>query len=306
MKHELNNSPDITNVLRNVPALAGASDLNVERIGGCTNSNYRIAAGDDVYVLRLCGENGACLGIDRRAERQILQAVESAGIGPEVVYFCAESGHMVTRFIEGRRWSYEEYQQPETLDRVIAAVKRLHRLPAIPAEYSPFNCVRSYARQAAEMGFDPPEGFEGLLPAMDWVEKSSRGESHRFRGLCHNDLFEANLLDDGNVRIIDWEFVGMGDVFFDLATLVLAYDTRGLPGDLRDFILREYFGVLRAEDRQHLESMAFVALLCVAAWAVLHHALRETGRLEARENYDYLGNAKGWIRLLREQVRALA
>ena len=35
---------------------------------------------------------------------------------------------------------------------------------------------------------------------------------------CHNDLLTANFIDDGTrIRIVDWEYAGMGDVFFDLA-----------------------------------------------------------------------------------------
>ena len=35
---------------------------------------------------------------------------------------------------------------------------------------------------------------------------------------CHNDLLNANFIDDGRrIRIVDWEYAGMGDVFFDLA-----------------------------------------------------------------------------------------
>ena len=34
---------------------------------------------------------------------------------------------------------------------------------------------------------------------------------------CHNDLLTANFLDDGSrLRILDWEYAGMGDRFFDL------------------------------------------------------------------------------------------
>ena len=34
---------------------------------------------------------------------------------------------------------------------------------------------------------------------------------------CHNDLLNANFIDDGDrLRIVDWEYAGMGDPFFDL------------------------------------------------------------------------------------------
>ena len=37
---------------------------------------------------------------------------------------------------------------------------------------------------------------------------------------CHNDLLNANFIDDGaRIRIVDWEYAGMGDPFFDLGQL---------------------------------------------------------------------------------------
>ena len=37
---------------------------------------------------------------------------------------------------------------------------------------------------------------------------------------CHNDLLTANFIHDGErVRIVDWEYAGMGDRYFDLGNL---------------------------------------------------------------------------------------
>ena len=39
---------------------------------------------------------------------------------------------------------------------------------------------------------------------------------------CHNDLLAANFIDDGErVWIVDWEYAGMGDPFFDLANFAV-------------------------------------------------------------------------------------
>ena len=45
---------------------------------------------------------------------------------------------------------------------------------------------------------------------------------------CHNDLLTANFLDDGErLRILDWEYAGMGDRFFDLANFASHHDLLG-------------------------------------------------------------------------------
>ena len=42
---------------------------------------------------------------------------------------------------------------------------------------------------------------------------------------CHNDLLNANFIDDGErIRIVDWEYAGMGDPFFDLGNFCVNHD----------------------------------------------------------------------------------
>ena len=44
---------------------------------------------------------------------------------------------------------------------------------------------------------------------------------------CHNDLLNANFIHDARgVRIVDWEYAGMGDRYFDLGNLSINNDLR--------------------------------------------------------------------------------
>ncbi len=61
---------------------------------------------------------------------------------------------------------------------------------------------------------------------------------------CHNDLWESNLIDHGHlIRIIDWEYAGMGDICFDLANFAIHYNT---PDAQDEALLRAYFGAVSA------------------------------------------------------------
>ena len=65
-----------------------------------------------------------------------------------------------------------------------------------------------------------------------WPPSSARRRlgAERARGTvperpCHNDLLTANFIDDGSrIRIVDWEYAGMGDVYFDLANFAVNND----------------------------------------------------------------------------------
>jgi thiamine kinase-like enzyme len=63
------------------------------------------------------------------------------------------------------------------------------------------------------------------------------------------------------VRILDWEFAGMGDIYFDLAALVYAYDHIGpLPPELEQYLLECYFGEVDAAHWERLEGMKYMLL----------------------------------------------
>ena len=56
---------------------------------------------------------------------------------------------------------------------------------------------------------------------------------------CHNDLLSANFLSDGkHLRIVDWEYAGMGDRFFDLGNFTVNNE---LGADDQDRLLSAYF-----------------------------------------------------------------
>ncbi len=69
-------------VIASVPAWQGKRDIQIDRIAGLTNQNYRITVDGERYALRISGENTPHLGIDRRYELAALRAAAAAGIGP--------------------------------------------------------------------------------------------------------------------------------------------------------------------------------------------------------------------------------
>jgi thiamine kinase-like enzyme len=81
----------------------------------------------------------------------------------------------------------------------------------------------------------------------------------------------ANFIDDGeHLRIVDWEYAGMGDRFFDLANFAINHE---LDAGARRGLLQAYFGELRDEDARALELMCFMSDFREAMWGVLQSAV---------------------------------
>lgn len=280
-------------ILARVPALAHADTAHIQRLGGVTNTNYLITADGKKYALRVSGENTAVLGINRRNEYIALQTAAKAGIGAEVAAFLLPEGHLVTRYIEGRHWTVEEYRTPAVLKRVVETVKRVHALPPVDFSFSPFRRMESYTAWVRSMGVELPAGFAGLTARAAEIEAAQRRDRSAWHAFCHNDLFSVNFMDDGkNVRILDWEFAGMGDIYFDLVALVYAYDSDGpLPPDLEEKLLEFYFGRVTSLHRSRLEGMKFMLMLFTALWGLAQHGQVLSGAIPPAEDFDYLAYA---------------
>lgn len=221
-----------------VPQWAGAQDVSVSFLaGGITNRNYRIDVNGEAYVLRVGGANTKLLGINRRHEYEAHQAAAGLGIAPEIIHFLEPEGYLVTRFIDGRPISPAKMGQPENIERVATALRRIHSLPPIAAVFSPFRTVEDYTQTARRYGVTFPADFAWYLDCLKEVEQAFLLDPFTPR-LCHNDLLNENFLDDGRLRILDWEYAGMGDPIFDLANFAAHHH---LSDDQEHHLLACYF-----------------------------------------------------------------
>lgn len=240
-----------------------ASSLAITPLpGGITNFNYRVDVDREPFHVRIWAKQAELLGIDREREYHCMVAASRTGAAPEVVHFLPEAGVMVTRFIAGRSLSQEEMARPETVRRVVESMHRYHRGPAFEGAYSPFRTIEAYLRVARQHGAPLPGDIEKVSWRMPEIEAAlARGP---IVGPCHNDLWGPNLIDDGSrVRIVDWEYAGMGDIHFDLANFAIYHS----PSDDEDTaLLQAYFGTTSDPAFARLKLLRIVAQLREALW----------------------------------------
>jgi thiamine kinase-like enzyme len=240
--------------------------------GGITNLNYRVEANGEAFVVSLSSEDTAMLGIDRRRTYQSTLAAGQTGVGPEVVYFHPDEGILVTRFISGRRLTAREVARPRILERVVRSLHRYHAGPAFAGQFSPFRILDEYRRIAEARGAILPRDIGEMYDRDAAIEAAVRG--HGILRPCHNDLWESNLLDNGTlVRIIDWEYAGMGDVHFDLANFAI----HNSFADVQDeALMHAYFGTVSSAQVALLKLFKIVAELREAMWAMVAQNLVAT------------------------------
>jgi thiamine kinase-like enzyme len=262
-------------------------DLTVEPLGGgITNHNFKVTVDGEIFVLRIGGRDTDLLGIDRSVEHGASVAAAEAGVGPEVVDFLEPEGYLVTRFVEGHPVPLEEMARPENILRVATTLRRIHEGGPIPGRFDSFRVVEAYRATAEEHGVRIPDAFSAAKEHADKIE-SARGSQPRRP--CHNDLLNANFIDDGtNLRIVDWEYAGMGDVFFDLANFSINHE---LGEAENEALLTAYFEELRFEDLASLRLMRFMSDFREAMWGVVQQGISELDFdfvAYAREHFERL------------------
>jgi thiamine kinase-like enzyme len=262
--------------------------------GGITNHNLKVEVDGEQLVLRVAGKGTNLLGIDRVVEFAATEAAAALGIGPEVVEFVEPEGWLVTRFIEGEIPSLERMREPEMLARVAGTLRAFHDGPEIPGTFDSFRVVEVYRQTALDRGGGVPDAYEW---AHEIAGRIGAKRSAATRVPCHNDLLNANFLDDGErLRIVDWEYAGMGDRYFDLANFSINHELEGAQSEA---LLAAYFGEARRDDLDALELMRFMSDFREAMWGVVQSAVSEL-------DFDFVAYASEHFERLRRTAASPA
>jgi len=266
----------LVGAMQRVPELAGVELTLRQLSGGITNRNFlvELAGKRDRYVIRLAGNDTHLLGISREVEHAATVAAAGVGVGSEVAAFIRPEGYLVTRFIEGTPVSDEAVHRPETIARVAASLRRIHDGPAIPGLFVPLRIVEAYRALARARGVAIPPAYELASSIGRRIELACLANPVELRP-CHNDLLNANFIDDGQrIRIVDWEYAGMGDPFFDLGNFSINHE---LTADEDAALIAAYDGPSAHPDGvarlARLTLMRTVSDFREAMWGVLQQGI---------------------------------
>ena len=228
--------PDLKAAMSLVPELA-VYEGPAERLGGLTNRVYRVGQ----YCVRLPGE-GTEEYINRANEAVAAREAAGAGVSPEVIHADADTGLMVTRFIEGAVTMSPENFAARTGSpaRAGEAFARLHKSGAtFPFRFELFAMIDEYLGVLSTKDVTLPEGYHDVVREAEAVRAAVDIHPAELAP-CHCDPLCENFLDTGDVMwIVDWEYSGMNDPLWDLGDL----SVEGAFTDAQDMeMMQAYFG----------------------------------------------------------------
>ena len=242
--------------------------------GGITNRNYLVTLGGKRYVIRVPGKDTSLLGIDRDAEREANENAASLGVAPPVAAQLEDPPCLVTEFVESTEMQPEDLRKPETMKQVIESVRTVHDSgAALPTSFDSFRVVETYAETGRKRGATVPPAYDEAREHAARIEAALSGPEHD-PVPCHNDLLAGNFIaGESQLWIVDWEYAGMGDRYFDLANFAVNNEL-GEAGELN--LLESYFAEPPSARRvATLRLMKFMSDFREAMWGVVQTALSE-------------------------------
>jgi thiamine kinase-like enzyme len=272
---------DLSPILQRIPQLNDCQSLEIKELtGGITNKNYKICTETECYVLRLGGNETQFLGIDRRIEYECSDLASQAGIAPRPTAFLEPEGYILAEFISGKSIPAEEIGNEANIRRVVESLKAYHSLEYFPGFFSPFRVAEQYTRTARNFNVKLPDMIERYLETSREIEKAMYGREPLMSRPCHNDLLNGNFIDDGNrVRILDWEYAGMGDIFFDLGNFAIQHE---FNDEQDERLLQAYFTTPTDSQRAHQKLMKIMSDMREAMWAQVQIGV-------SKLDFDYAG-----------------
>ncbi len=262
--------PRVAAALEAVGAWDGRETVVTPIEAGRTNRNFRVEVGDETYFLRLSDDETRLLGIDRTAEHQAAVGAAVAGVGPEVIAYIPELGCLVTRWVPAEPLAEGDMERDAVLADVVGLVRTIHAGPELPSTFDAFRIVEDYRRIAVERGVEIPAAYEQAHARAADIE-AAFADAPMPRRPCHNDLLADNFLrGDGGIWLVDHEYAGMGDPFFDLGNLSI---NNGLSDEAQERLLEWYLGEVTDAHRARLQLMRIMSDFREAMWGVVQQGL---------------------------------
>jgi thiamine kinase-like enzyme len=209
-----------------LPGLS-AAEISAARFrplaGGVNRRSFLVAAGGHEHVLRLPIAGGEAL-LDVETEAAAMRAAASAGVAPQVVAVDAANGLLLTEYrANAKPWTPAAARKPENIERLARLLRSLHAIEVDLPAYAAERIARGYLTALAA-GASPELARLGGARIRAWADElldlaRNYDAAHPAAAFCHNDLVAANVLDDGGLVLVDFEYAVRGSPLLDLAGL---------------------------------------------------------------------------------------
>jgi thiamine kinase-like enzyme len=187
-----------------------------------------------------------------------------------VAAFLEPEGCLVTRFVSGVALTSEQLAAPECLRAICTAVRAFHESGALGGDFDCFRVPQQHRDAAEARGVRIPSTYEQAAGSASEIE-AAFGVTPEPRVPCHNDLNTANWIADGDrLWLLDWEYAGMNERFFDLGALTVNNE---FDADTEEAVIVSYFGATTPRRAARLALMKVMSDFREAMWGLVQRGI---------------------------------
>lgn len=182
---------------------------------GMTNRSFLFKCKDKRYIMRIPGEGTEQL-INRKEEAQVYKTIDGRNICDNIAYINPNNGYKITEFIEGSRVC--DANNINDLKACMKKLREFHELKlTVNHEFNIFKQINFYEslwNGEKSIYKDYEKTKDHVFSLQNFID-----EHVREKCLTHIDAVPDNFLftEEGDIRLIDWEYAGMQDPHVDIA-----------------------------------------------------------------------------------------
>ncbi|MGB6327925.1 MAG: choline/ethanolamine kinase family protein [Halarcobacter sp.] len=219
--------------------------LSLEKLKkqGFCNINYKLNSCTNSYLLRVFKDDST-VNISREYEYKIQKKAWEKSIAPKPLYLNKKKSFMITEFLEG----IHKYKLKKIEVRsIIKNIKKLHKIKSSEKSYDIKNDFKNYKKLLQDK--DSKKIIKESLKELKKIDKYKKRPVS-----THHDLNPRNIIFYKNsVKFIDWEYAGVNDCFFDLATICVEFK---LNKKMQNLALEYYFKKSKEKNKKaHKKSL---------------------------------------------------
>ncbi|MBQ8306770.1 MAG: phosphotransferase family protein [Blautia sp.] len=207
--------------------------------GGFTNISYLILANGEKYIIRIPGK-GTNEYICRADEIENMKRLSKTGLLPRIFYSDSDSGIIISSYVEDNEpFKVEDIGNRKKLKAVCTALSSLHNSGILlNNEFDIIATKNHYIEVLDEIGVDLPKEVLSNTEKLDEAVHYLFSKFPKQLVPCHGDPKLNNFLfSRDRLYVIDWEYSGMVDKYFDLVNLAM---TNYLTEEQEEQCLRVY------------------------------------------------------------------
>lgn len=212
---------------------------------GYCNTNYKLKTDKKEYLIRVFKDD-TTVNVSRDFEFQIQRKVSKKNIAPKPFFLDLENALMITDFINGvHKYSLSNLE----LIKLTKIIKKFHSIKTNEKEYDLKKDFKSYGDFLKDT-----ESKKLIKVSFHELQKIKKYKKQLV--LTHHDLNAKNIIFTKNrIKIIDWEFAGVNDLFFDLASVCCEFN---LSQQQQQLLLKTYLKNTRKKDINKLNSYKII------------------------------------------------